>query len=148
MIGRSCRVGRREFDWEFTFGEGHHLVVFAPWRIVTKSGAVFADTDDGGWFGLPQPLDGEAKANTLLEGRTIGSVAADRATADICLRFDDGTRLDVFNSPSDPEGWQAQFPLGNQTVTLIGLRGGNVDFFMFETGSRPKLVKSQHLPRV
>jgi hypothetical protein len=148
LKGRVCVVGRRQHDWTLSFGAGRQISISAAWRIVGGDGIAHADTDDGQRFGLHQAVDGEARSTALLKGRQVWAVEVDRTTADLCLRFDDGMRLDVFNNSTGYEGWQAEFPLGNQTVTLIGLGGGEVDFCLFEAGSRPVTLTGQRLPRV
>ena len=76
LSGRQCKVQRREADWNFSFGEDLNIGASVPWRIVTAEGIGHGHEDDGQWFGLPQPVDGEAKANGLLGQRSVVTVEA------------------------------------------------------------------------
>jgi len=125
LRGRECHVERREADWSFDFGERLNIAASVPWRVVTKDGIAHADEDDGQWFGLSKPVDGEARANELLHGQKIVGVELDRDTADLRLVFD-GARLDFFNNSSGYEGWHASVPAGGKELTVIALGGGRL----------------------
>jgi len=86
LRGRECHVERREADWSFDFGERLNIAASVPWRVVTKDGIAHADEDDGQWFGLSKPVDGEARANELLHGQKIvgGSLIATPLTCGLC----------------------------------------------------------------
>lgn len=130
LVGRQCEVRKQEFDWNFNFGEGLDVTASVPWRIVTPSGIAHGDKDDGQWFGLPQPVDGEARANTLLNGRTVIDVEADELTADLRINFGDGVRLELFNQSSGYEGWQADLACAEaQPRTIIAMGGGGFSTF-------------------
>src|SRR5687768_9168252 len=68
---QDCRVTRREADWSFDFGQGLNIAASVPWRVVTAEGIAHGVEDDGQWFGLAQPLDGEARTNELLQGQKV-----------------------------------------------------------------------------
>lgn len=123
---RECRVTRREADWSFDFGEGLNIAVAVPWRIVTPEGVALGDEDDGQWFGHAQSMDGEARANELLQGQKVVNVELDGQTADLRVVFDDGARLDFFNNSSGYEGWQASVRAGGKELTVIALGGGSL----------------------
>jgi hypothetical protein len=89
---------------------------------VTRDGIAFVGTDDGQKFGLPAPLDGQARANELLAGLKVRRLAVAEDTADILIEFTGGTRIDVFNNSSGYEGWQAT--IGD--VEIIGRGGGHL----------------------
>jgi hypothetical protein len=125
LQGRTCRVTRRDADWSFDFGERLNLVASVPWRVVTSDGIAHGDGDDGQWFGLSEPVDGEARTNELLQGQTVVGVELDRQTADLRIVFDGGSRLDFFNHSSGYEGWQATIG-GHEKLTVIALGGGKV----------------------
>lgn len=129
FVGRTCSVERREHRWTFTFGTDAGLGVFAPWRIVTGSSIAFADTDDHQWFGLPQPVDGQARSNELLGGRRVISFDVDVKTADIQIRFEGDLRLEVFNNSSGYEGWEAAVQVDGQTISVVGLGGGDLAIY-------------------
>ncbi len=147
LRGCTCKVARRETDWVFDFGRRRHITVDSPWRIISGGRLAFADEDDGQAFGLPRRVDGQARANSLLKARRVQAVQIDRVTADICIQLDKGVRLDVFHNSMGYEGWQAVFPLGDQTIQLIGLGGGDVAVCRYETASPPLTMTSQILPR-
>jgi hypothetical protein len=122
---RHCRVTRREADWSFDFGEGLNIAAAVPWRVVTSDGIAHGVEDDGQWFGLGQPVDGEARTNELLNGQKVVGVEVDAQTADLRVIFDGGARLDFFNNSSGYEGWQAAVG-GQDGLTVIALGGGGL----------------------
>ena len=81
-----------------------------------RDGISHGDEDDGQWFGLPEPVNGEARTNELLQGKRVVGVELDEQTADLRIVFDDGVRLDFFNNSSGYEGWQAAVPAGRRRV--------------------------------
>jgi hypothetical protein len=125
----SCTIQRRDYDWVFVFGDRRTITVVAPWRIVQNGRIAHAMQDDRQKFGLPAPVDGEARANGLLEGRRAEHLELDLVTADLRVFFDGETRIDVFNDSSGYEGWQATFPVDGDGVVIIGLGGGDVAIF-------------------
>jgi hypothetical protein len=80
-------------------------------------------------FGHTTPLDGEAEARRLLTGKRIAEASVDRQTADLTLRFDADTRLDVFNNSSRYERWQARCSVDGVWISVIALGGGDVANF-------------------
>lgn len=108
------------------FGDVATIVAVVPWRIVRDDVIAHADEDDRQQFGLPQPVDGEAKANALLEGRLVQGVELDPVTADLRVFFDGATRLDLFNNSSGYEGWEASLRIGQSVASIIALGGGGV----------------------
>lgn len=122
---RECRVARREADWVFNFGDGHSISVLVPWRVVTADGIAHGDEDDGQWFGLEQPVDGETRSNELLAGQKVVAVEVDASTADLRVIFDGGARLEFFNNSSGYEAWQAGIG-GQNGLTVIALGGGGL----------------------
>lgn len=129
VVGRSCRVERREADWSFDLRDNVSLAASCHWRLVSADGIVLTDEDDGQEFGLPAPVDAETKANDLLAGSTVFSATVDRVTADLCLRFSNGLRLDILNNSSGYEGWQGGFSRDGNAVSIIAMGGGNLAFF-------------------
>ena len=91
--GRYCAVQRREHDWVFGFGDNERIAVTVPWRIVQNGRIAHAMQDDGQKFGSPQPVDGETRANDLLQGRPVERLELDHVTADLRLHFDGETRI-------------------------------------------------------
>ena len=126
FVGRSCTVERREADWNFYFGDRVNITASVPWRIVTANGIAHGDEDNRQWFGLSQPVDGAARTNELLNGRTVKGVELDGRTADLRIQFDEDTRLDLFNNSAGYEGWQASMPNDGAEITVIALGGGGL----------------------
>ena len=127
VLGQTCLAERREYDWNFHFGQGRNLGVGGRWRIVTEKGIALADQDDGHQFGHPQAVDGEALANKLLSSQRAEAVSVDQLTADLRITFGGGVRLDIFNNSSGYEAWQANLdPTEGDGVALIGIGGGGL----------------------
>lgn len=129
VIGRPCRVTRREADWQFDLGDGASIAVACHWRLISTDGIALTDEDDGQQFGLPTPVDAEAQANALLAGATVSIVAVDRLTSDLSLRFSNDLRLDLLNNSSGYEGWQGGFAHGESRSSIVALGGGGLAFF-------------------
>jgi hypothetical protein len=77
---------------------------------------------------LPQPVDGEARSNELLDGACVVEVSISAETADLLIQLDAGVRIEVFNNSSGYEGWNVSYPDPNGAgeVRLIGLGGGDI----------------------
>lgn len=129
VVGRLCRVERRETDWAFHLGDHTGFSVGCHWRLISPGGIALTDEDDGQPFGLPEPVDAETNANTLLGGAKVTSATVDRLTADLCLRFSNDFRLDVLNNSSGYEGWQGGFAHGGKITSIIAMGGGSLAFF-------------------
>lgn len=108
---------------------GGSIALPIPWRIVTNGRIAFANGDDGQQFGLPAPVDGEAKANGLIASQSITSVSIDRQTADLVIHFGDAVRLDTFNNSCGYEGWHINLPPENDGMSVVALGGGEVAIY-------------------
>lgn len=129
FVGQSCAVARREADWCFTFGDAGFLGVQCPWRLVAENRITVAGSDDQQMFGLGAPLDVEARANALLEGRAVSSLTVDSATADLRVQFEGGLLLELLNDSCGYEGWYAGMrEVDAGRVSVSGLGGGGVHF--------------------
>lgn len=126
FVGTECHVGKREHDWEFRFGDGLGIAVHAPWRVVVAEGIAHADEDHGQLFGLKEPVNGEKRTNDLLRDLRVERIEIDLLTADICIRFAGGQRVDVFNNSSGYEGWVGVLDSGADSLMVIGQGGGQV----------------------
>jgi hypothetical protein len=126
LTGRQCCAQKREADWNFNFGEHADIAANVPWRVVTTDGIAHSDEDDGQLFGLSAPVQGEARTNDLLTGRSVVGVEVDEQTADLRVTFDDGSRLDLFNNSSGYEGWHATVHSGQDEVKIVALGGGQL----------------------
>ncbi len=128
LVGRSCRVERREAGWSFDLQDGTGLAVECHWRLVSSESIALTDEDDGQRFGLLEAVDAEAKANALLVGATISSATIDRVTADLRLGFSNGLRLELISNSSGYEGWQASFNHAGQEVSIVAMGGGRLAY--------------------
>src|SRR6185437_14755123 len=97
-----------------------------PWRIVANGRVAFGDEDDGQWFGLPAPLDGEERSASLLAGRIVQAVHLDRETGDLRIVFDGDTRIDLFNHSCGYEGWDAYYAADGSRWGVIAIGGGEL----------------------
>jgi hypothetical protein len=129
LVGRHCSIERREADWAVSLDGGGSISLPVPWRLVADGRIALADRDDGQQFGLPAPLDGQAEANRLIEGRAITNVSIDPETADLAVRFEGSVRLDAFNYSAGYEGWHINLPPEHGGMWVIALGGGDVTVF-------------------
>ncbi len=126
LVGRSCVVERREHDWAFDLTGGIGLAVSCPWRIVAAGGIAFGSGGPGELFGRALPVDGEAEAQWVLDGKVITAASVDRQTADLTLQFGQETRIDFFNASLGHEGWQAGYGPRENGWSVIALGGGEL----------------------
>src|SRR5262245_55078290 len=96
------RLSALQFDensqeWLFSFSEGVHLNVAAPWRVVTFAAVVLGWRDHGQSFGLGHPVVAALRIRELLgDAQVIAAIVAAH-TADLRLEFAGGQALEVFN---------------------------------------------------
>ena len=126
-VGRLCEVTRHEHSWGFRFEGKCWVMVSCPWRIVTTEGIAFGSEDDGHQFGLPAPVNGEAKVREIMGSHPLTSLAMNSSTADLTLSFGNGSRVDVFNNSMGYEGWQAGVETEQGEATIIACGGGSTD---------------------
>jgi hypothetical protein len=129
LIGRECEIARREADWVVNVSGGASIALPIPWRIVAGGRIAFANEDDGQEFGLPAPLDGEVKANSLIASRRITGLRVDGETLDLAIRFEEAVRLDAFSNSSGYEGWHIHLPPEDGSLSVVALGGGEVAIF-------------------
>ena len=124
MRGASLRglLQPAEGVWQFDF-EGAGLTIECPWRIVSGGSVVLASSDQGQKFGLPAPVDLISATLEKLKGLTVETIAINGETADLCLTFGGGTRIDTFNDSSGYEGWNYADRDG---VMLVAQGGGQL----------------------
>jgi len=125
LVGKPCTVVLREHDWDFAFGPANGIAVSVPWRLVGGEAIALTDCDHDQLFGLPKPVNAEARANELLSGAVVQGVQTDAVTADLRIWFSNGLRLELFNNSTGYEGWQAV--LGGHTIVAMG--GGGFSVF-------------------
>jgi hypothetical protein len=108
-------------SWSFNFQGSLHLNVQCPWRIAGERGILLGGDDDGQKFGLPATVDGAIEAMKLLSATHLEQIVIADATADICLEFNSGLRLELFNNSLGYEGWSCSTSSG---IEIIGMGGG------------------------
>lgn len=128
LVGRPCRVERREADWAFDLQGGTALAVECHWRLISPQHIALTDEDDGQRFGLPEAVDAETTANALLAEATISCVTIDQVTADLRLGFSNGLQLELINNSSGYEGWRASFSHAGKVVSIIAMGGGRLTY--------------------
>jgi hypothetical protein len=121
LLRKSLRVTRRENDWVFDFGNDAQLHVAALWRFRSKTQILLTDLDDGQLFGLPAPVDAEARANEIVEAATTVSFDFDEATADLRVGLSNGVLLEIITSSGGYESWQAY--AGGELLAVGGNEG-------------------------
>ncbi len=129
LLGRRCEIARREADWVVNIRGGASIALPIPWRIVAGGRIAFANDDDGQWFGLPAPVDGEIKANNLIGSRRITGLRVDRETLDLAVLFDEDLRLDAFSNSSGSEGWHIHLSPDDGSLSVVALGGGEVSIY-------------------
>ena len=123
----SCLVGnhllnveRREHDWIFLFENKVGLQVECRWRILVEGRIAFGDKDHAQQFGLPEPIDGADRSNSLLLNKTIQGVKIREDTGDLTIIFTDRCALEVLNTSCGYEGWQIIDGAGLHVVAMGG----------------------------
>lgn len=125
LVGQTCSgvVHRPDsFDWLFSFGDGITLTVSAPWRLLSAEAITLGYEDHGQLFGHTTPVNGEAKAFSILGTGPVTRASTDPISGDLEITVGD-SRLQIFNSSCGYEGWQLWGP-ANRVV--IGQGGGRV----------------------
>jgi hypothetical protein len=136
-IAQLCTsIERWEHSWGFGFDGAGALTIECPWRIISDGRIALAGTDDGHQFGLPEPLDGEAKARELLVGKQVTAVRIDPVSADLRVVFGENAILELFNNSAGYEGWNAVAVRNGKSLNIIAQGGGAIA--MFEQPENPQ----------
>lgn len=129
-LGSTCQqVIRRENNWYFEFDGRGGLSAECPWRILDQGRIAHADEDDGQQFGLPEPVNGAARALGLLRDKAITSVEISPITGDLKIQFGGATALEFFVNSSGYESWQASAKRGRRSINLVAQGGGQISFW-------------------
>lgn len=91
--------------WVFHFGNGVVLSTQSQWRVLSQEAILLTSEDDGQQYGLPKPIDAQARVRELLRDRIVSKVNVDQASADFSIHFDNGTILQIVNLSSGYEAW-------------------------------------------
>jgi hypothetical protein len=116
-----------EWLWQICFGQEKAILnVEGFWRLIVNERVAFACDDDGQKFGLPAPLNGTAWCNEALQHKQVVAFEFRANVSDLAVVFEDGSRLELFNSSCGYEGWSYHVKNG-QTIRALG--GGDVAIF-------------------
>lgn len=129
----TCRIGevivglhvtevlKAEHSWDFAFDSGKAMInIECTWRIVIDGRIAFGRDDHGQKFGLSAPLDGVRESIQLLSSSRVAAIHIRRGTGDLEIKFENGSRLEIFNSSSGYEGWS--FRSGSLSSCCYGWR--------------------------
>jgi hypothetical protein len=123
-----------EDSWDLSFGPPRaDLNIYCPWRLLSRDAVILGGSDHGQKFGLPQPVDVVAETLRILSGKAVQGARIDEITADLCIDFADGVRLDLFNDSGGYEGWTFADEHG---LKLIAQGGGQIAIW------KPSTIKS------
>ena len=109
--------------WRFEFGENERLDVECLWRVLRDGRVLLTNEDHGQLFGLQSPVDSAQEAMKLLAGVPVTSVSIRATTADVAIRFQDGTELEIIPTSSGYESWQLRGPDG---ICYVATGGGAI----------------------
>jgi len=123
---RVSKVVANAHSWTIQFSDGTTLTIECPWRIVANSAIAFGYKDHNQQFGLTEPINGVARAESLLRSSDISNACVDDETGDLTILCSDGVRLELFNDSSGYEGWQMNCSDGSE---FIGMGGGAISKF-------------------
>jgi hypothetical protein len=105
------------------FADNVVMGVGTLWRLVTSAYVCVTSEDDNHQFGLPAPVNAEAKANGLLSGKSVESIEVDFSTGDLRLQIEGPLTLEIVTTSSGYESWQI-WRAGN--LLAVGASGGVV----------------------
>ncbi len=105
LVGQPVIMRRGETVWSISIGS-HYLMTTDTWRLIGAKSIITTSDDDGHQFGLPAPVDAEARANEALADNMIAAVEMDVRTGDCTMRFGDGLSLQIMTWSSGYETWQ------------------------------------------
>jgi hypothetical protein len=126
-LGHECSVVERyENLWRFRFGQAGGLDAYCPWRIVTDGRIAFSDEDEGQQFGLPAPIDGQAKASELLSNRRVVDVRISDVSGDLTISLEGSTTIELFNNSSGYEAWLAHVNGEKSKQSVVAQGGGQI----------------------
>jgi hypothetical protein len=150
IAGRTCSAERHDWTWCFVFGKGAAdgctVTTTSWWRIISEGRIAHAVEDDGQQFGLPRPVDGIERSNTLLAHTCAVTILVKDLTSDLRIDFQRGLRLDIMNSSCGCESWQANFRHAGNDVSLISCGGGEMNFVKAPVGLSPQIMRGRKLP--
>jgi hypothetical protein len=122
MLGRAIAEveGNLPCPWIFRFGEGAEIRTDSVWRIVVGGHIVLSSEDHQQQYGLPAPVDAEARCRPLIVQVRIERAEVREETRDIVIVFESGARLEILPVSSGYESWEITAPGGTHTVAQGG----------------------------
>ena len=105
LVGQPVMMRQCEGQWSISIGTSFVLTT-SGWRLIGAKSIIVTSEDDGHQFGLPSPVDAEARANEALADSRIAAVEMDARTGDCVLRFADALCLEILTWSSGYETWQ------------------------------------------
>lgn len=88
-----------------TLGTIFSITIGALWRLSDCDCIIVTSDDHGQWFGLPEPVDAPAKANSRLANTVLESMHIDQRTGDFELKFTGELTLEIISNSSGYESW-------------------------------------------
>jgi hypothetical protein len=107
-------------SWFFGFGEGVYIRTESAWRIIVGARIALSSEDHEQWYGLPSPVDAEARCQSLLVQNRVERAEIREDTRDIVIVFESGARLEILPVSSGYESWQVSGPDGSETIAQGG----------------------------
>lgn len=105
LVKQPVMMRRTEVKWFISIG-ARFVIATDSWRLIGSKSIITTSEDDGHQFGLPAPVDAEARANEALADNRIAAVEMDVRTGDCTLRFGNGLSLQILTWSSGYETWQ------------------------------------------
>ncbi|MDP4605226.1 MAG: hypothetical protein NWS68_03620 [Erythrobacter sp.] len=105
LVRQPVIMRRTEGEWFISIGARFVIAAYS-WRLIGAKSIITTSEDDGHQFGLPAPVDAEARANEALADNRITAVEMDVRTGDCTLRLGDGLSLQILTMSSGYETWQ------------------------------------------
>lgn len=106
--------------WIFRFGEDAEIRTDSVWRIVVSGHVVLSSEDHRQQYGLPAPVDAEARCRPLIVQVRIDRAEVREDTRDIEIVFESGARLEILPVSSGYESWEIVAPDGTHAVAQGG----------------------------
>ena len=95
--------------WSLSFSSRSTISIPCLWRLLRNGAPSCTSRDHNCKFGLPAPLDALAALREL-EGQAVQLVAVRSGTSALTLSFNAGLSLEIINTSSGFEGWDARHP--------------------------------------
>jgi hypothetical protein len=122
MVGRAFAEVKfsAPASWFFQFGERIEIRTESVWRIVVGGHIALSSEDHEQQYGLPSPVDAEARCRSLIVQVRIERAEVREETRDIVIVFESGARLEILPVSSGYESWEVAGPDGTHAVAQGG----------------------------